>query len=229
LGHELGVQADTDVGGMAAVPSAEHLLSLAVKRGDAILDLVDESLKVIHRNGRPALVLEMRDTSWRHVSPVEGQLLYKTYSRINDAIADGTIEFTPGYDSLKLIDLEAGLEALAPGLFDPRVVTERLNSTRLLLADVSGQWFPPGIRIDLTKDETTELVALLAAGSALTGFVAALGITGPAGPIAAAALALAAAAVALAQSFSDNGTVALKIIIIPIVPVPLVQVVPIPT
>lgn len=228
LGRAFRLDGERPGAGERPTPTAAEIVGVATRRGTAILDLVGRSVKLIERGASFEFQLEVLSSEWLTLSPFEIQMVSETYARLNLAIREGAIAVTPGVDSLRLVNLEAGLNALAPGMFDPRAVTAALNASPVLLAGVRGQWFPPGIRIDLTKEQTTQLIAILAAGGSLISFLVALGVSGPVAPVLAAALFLGAAAIGVAQSLSKNGTVGLKVTVLPIFP-PTVIVVPFPT
>lgn len=206
------------------LPTLDQQLLQVGKRVEALLQWVQPGLKLIERNGQPQFRIELMGAGWQTVSPFEAVALGGAYHRLNVALQKGVVRLTPGFDSLKLVQLEAALDALAPGIFDAGRIESALSGSPPLLAAVSGQWFPPGICIDLTPAETNKLIALLAAGGALGGFLTAIGIGAPWAAPVGAALALQAAAIRLAQAMSATGAVGFKITGLP----PMIVVVPYP-
>jgi hypothetical protein len=192
-------------------PALETQLAAAAARIRWLFEAVEPGIKLIERDGRPQVRLEMIGRGWKDVSAVEAVMLGDAYERLNDALMKGVIKIEPGYDSAQLAQLGPALDALAPGVFDLPRLEFALSGTPQALAAVTGQWLPPGICIDLTPAETTLLIATLGAAAALTQLLIRLGFDPVVAGLVATLLSLDAALIRLCQAMSRTGAVGFKI------------------
>jgi hypothetical protein len=172
------------------------------------------------------LSLEPIEPGLELLTPGEISSIREQMGKINVAIRKGHIVVTPGVNSVRMVDPARALDALAPGFFAAKAVAlASRGKGRSVLATLKGQLIPPGVRIELTRAQTDDLIVALGTGSLLL-LAAALESFGLAAeavvPLALALLAQ-AAAVAICQKLSPDGRVGFKILFagLVIVPFPL--------
>jgi len=205
--------------------TTDEVILAGTRRTRQLLEIVQGGFKIVEKKqGKEKeflLRFEVFDNRSATLTKLEYRAFVDAVNRINLAIKNRYIELTPGVDSMRLLNVVKAMEALVPGIYAGNL------KNPALLAVVAGQWFPPGITIDLTPAETTALIAAIGLGAAGAGAVAALfpGVALPAGVVAA-LLGLDAAALTLLQALSTTGAIGLKITFIPplipiIIPYPI--------
>jgi len=196
----------------APLVTTDDVIRAGAGRTRYVLEILRGAVKIVGKPAAPRLRIEVLDSRRTELTKLEWRAMVEAVGRINSAIEKGIVELTPGLDSMRLANPAEAMELLVPGLF----AANRMSPA--LLASVSGQWFPPGICIDLTPAQTTSLIAALATGSGAAWVATELGAV-PAGLLAA-LLALDAGALALLQSVSSTGAIGFKITgVPPLIPV----------
>ena len=140
------------------------------------------------------------------------------FSAVNTAIRNGDIGISPGFSNIELINREAAINALAPGLFAPEVLQcGSISQGMGFFSVLSGQWVPPGITLELSARETNDLIDILLLGS-LAAVMAALESFGIVAEVAAplALILLAdAAVVKICKELSASGQCGFKVTLLP--------------
>lgn len=189
--------------------SLDALLTQATRRSAAILDMLRPHVSLVESGDSPQVRIEPLGTAFEALSPAEIAFVKARMKRVNQAIRAGDIVVTPGLSSARIVNRGPALDALAPGFFG-EASPSKVPS---FLSVVSGQWFPPGITIELTPQETDQLIDSLILGAFAT-VVANLEAFGLASEIAfplALALLAVAGAVKICKELSATGAVGFKI------------------
>ena len=202
----------------AAIPSLDNSLLNASRRGAEIIALMQDWVTLVQDGEHLQIRIEPITPGLETLSEGEILMIRERFHLVNTAIRNGDIVVTPGLSSVSIVNKKQALDALAPGLFSPWAMEEWIGgSSTTPLATVDGQWFPPGITIELTRRETDDLIDILLLGSlaALTSILETWGVSAKVAlPIAIALLAL-AGMVKLCKELSATGQVGFKITVIP--------------
>jgi len=152
-------------------------------------------------------------------------MIRERIEKVNVAIRNGDIAVTPGLSTVRILNREQAIEALAPGVLDAKLLNaDSRGKVPTFLATVGGQWIPPGITVELSPGETQQLLNLLVLGGTVAALSLLLESFGLAAPIAGAmavVLLSQAAAVKICKELSATGAVGFKIAVLTY-PVPFI-------
>ena len=188
------------------ISANEGMTRVNAERSRQVLEIVQGGFKIVEKENGYRFRLELLDRQREQLSPLEYRAVAESIKRMNFAVAEGHLALTPGVDSLRLINVAKGMEALVPGMY-----TTSLNNAGFF-STVSGQWFPPGITIELTPKETANLIFALAGGGILTGVV---GLEFLPALVISAILVIEATVLTAMVAASSTGAIGFKITIIP--------------
>lgn len=197
--------------------SLDALMIQAARRSAEILELLRPHVTLVDAGQNRGLQMRLEPlggAALQALSEAEVAFVRARMRRVNTAIRNGDIELTPGLSSARLVNRRAAFDALAPGFFGGDAVQEvPLGRVPSFLAVVSGQWFPPGITIELTPQETDQLIDALLLGSfgAVLATLESFGLAAELCVPLALALLAAAAIVKICKELSATGAVGFKI------------------
>lgn len=208
----------------------DEIIRNGVSRVRAIFAATAGCVKVISSGDHPQFRVELSARARASLTPFECQSLFREYGNLNNAVRTNLIKIVPGFDSFELSNLEAALDIISPGIFDPKQVSAALSSNPQLLDRVGGQWFPPGIWIELTKEKTDKLIEALSLSEEGVGvsegakYLIKLGVAAEIASVVALILVIDLVAIKIAKAASAKGAVGFKIMVIP----PLIDTIPWP-
>ncbi len=106
------------------VDEFDHAIKVAnsARRGKDVLEILAPMVSLVEVDEHPQLRIEPITPGLLTLTSDEVMTIKERFSQVNSAIRNGDIGVTAGLTSVKLINREAAINALTPGVFTPQAL-----------------------------------------------------------------------------------------------------------